>query len=476
MIEYVNQLRLQQGSKAKKAYLKQVMDENPIFKQCVFYMYNTHYNYYISEESIDNVIDSNNVVENEELTATIEEGFNLLNLLRSRELSGHHAQNTVVDYLFRLPKNDREFFKLIFARSLKSGIDVKSVLECSPGLVPYTPYMRCDLLNDKTKDNLRIDINGAAFAQLKADGEFVNCIVDKEDDLLKVKFITRDGFIKDNFTSEKINVELNKLYNMYNQPIVVMGELLIKGIDNRAVSNGIFNRDVIDESIVDDIFILIWDVIPFISWSSKSYKEDYIQRFESIENSGISQITLEDVVKLLKIPSSPDNLLSAGVYIIPTKYCKSFEEVYDFYTQTLQYGLEGAIGKSFKNHFKDGTSTEQLKIKIEFEVDLVITGFAEGSGKNLSTFGSIEVETSDGLLKTKCSGMKDSVRKQMHLNRASYIGTIISVKGNDCFISENSPHYVISHCRFGSLRPDKSVADSLQKVLNELDAKRYLTN
>ena len=104
---------------------------------------------------------------------------------------------------------------------------------------------------------------------------------------------------------EKINVELNKLYDMYNQPIVVMGELLIKGIDNRAVSNGIFNRDVINESIVDDIFILIWDVIPFISWSSKSYKEDYIQRFESIENSGISQITLEDVEQLdLKVLSS----------------------------------------------------------------------------------------------------------------------------------------------------------------------------
>ena len=474
MIEYVNQLRLQQGSKAKKAYLKQVMDENPIFKQCIFYMYNTHYNYYISEEAIDRIILLNNVDENEELSATIEEGFDILNLLRSRELSGHLAQNTVIAYLSRLQRNDREFFKLIFPRSLKSGIDVKSVLECSPGLVPYTPYMRCDLLNDKTKGNLHIDSNGAAFAQLKADGEFVNCIVKKE--MIEIKFVTRDGFIKDNFVSQKINEELLKLYNVYGRPIVVMGELLIKGIDNRAISNGIFNRDVIEESIIDNIFILIWDVIPFEQWNLKSYKVDYLQRFESIKESGISQITLEDVVKLLKIPSSPNNLLSAGVYIIPTKYCKSFEEVYDFYTQTLQYGLEGAIGKSFKNHFKDGTSTEQLKIKIEFEVDLVITGFAEGSGKNLSTFGSIEVETSDGLLKTKCSGMKDSVRKQMHLNRASYIGTIISVKGNDCFISENSPHYVISHCRFGSLRPDKSVADSLQKVLNELDAKRYLTN
>lgn len=474
MIEYVNQLRLQQGSKAKKAYLKQVMDENPIFKQCIFYMYNTHYNYYLSEELIDQIILLNNVDENEELSATIEEGFGILDLLRFRGISGHLAQNTVIAYLFRLQKNDREFFKLIFARSLKSGIDVKSVLECSPGLVPYTPYMRCDLLNDKTKGNLHIDSNGAAFAQLKADGEFVNCIVEKENDVLKVKFVTRDGFIKDNFVSQKINEELLKLYNMYDQPIVVMGELLIKGIDNRAISNGIFNRYVIEDSMIDDIFILIWDIIPFEQWLLKSYKVDYLQRFESIKESGIAQITLEDVVKLLKLPNVQDSLLGSGVYIIPTKYCKSFEEVYDFYTQALQYGLEGAIGKSFKNHFKDGTSTEQLKIKIEFKVDLVITGFSEGSGKNLSTFGSIEVETSDGLLKTRCSGLKDSVRKKMHLNRSSYIGTIISVKGNDCFISENSPHYVISHCRFGDFRPDKSVADSLEKVLYELDAKRYL--
>lgn len=77
----------------------------------------------------------------------------------------------------------------------------------------------------------------------------------------------------------------------------------------------------------------------------------------------------------------------------------------------MNKGLEGGVLKSLGMHFKDGTSKEQLKIKLKVDVEVRCTGFIEGT-KGTKYEGKNKVvvfETDDGKIKGQCSGMTDAM-------------------------------------------------------------------
>lgn len=465
LMDIVIELRKQQGSKLKKEFLKTALDSNELFSKCIYYMYNPDFNFYISEDTINELLKTNSINLESQTSNINDDLFTILDNLKNREISGHTSHNIILRYLETLNSKDVEFIKLIFARSLKSGIDTKSILSIKPGFVPYFPYMRCDLLKPTTVGNLVSEEYNKFYAQLKADGEFINII--HRPSINSTVFRTREGKLVYHLQNQNIFNNLNTI----NDDVVIMGEALIRGINDRAVSNGILRRDYIDDSLLDDLFILIWDIIPYKDWVNEKYKVNYKERLEYI-NLHFTEISLPNIINLLNT-GSYEFMNDKRIFKIPTIECDNINIAYDFYSSIVNVGLEGTIVKSFKNHFKDGTSNEQLKMKIKFECDLKITGFSLGTGKNADLFGSLLIESSDGLLKTKCSGMTDAMRLKIHNARESYIGKIITVEGNDCKRSENSEHYVISHCVFKEVR-DKEEANTLERVLDELNSKRFI--
>ena len=116
--------------------------------------------------------------------------------------------------------------------------------------------------------------------------------------------------------------------------------------------------------------------------------------------------------------------------------------------------------------WKNGTSKDQVKVKLEAEIDLKITGFNKGNGKNSELFGSLICESSDGMLSVNVSGFKDKDRKEIFDNFEFYKNEIITVKANALMKHPKEESYSLFLPRFVEMRQDKTVADDLTTIKN----------
>ena len=128
-------------------------------------------------------------------------------------------------------------------------------------------------------------------------------------------------------------------------------------------------------------------------------------------------------------------------------------------------GKEGVVLKNPTAIWKDGTSKEQIKMKLVCDCDLKVVGFDEGEGKYLGNLGSVVCESSDGMLRTNVSGFNDKTRSEIWKHREDYLGKIITVKFNDVMIKEGQKASLFLP-RFVEFRDDKSESDTLEQILN----------
>jgi DNA ligase-1 len=162
---------------------------------------------------------------------------------------------------------------------------------------------------------------------------------------------------------------------------------------------------------------------------------------------------------------------SGNVQLIETHVVKSIPEALCHCARWMNEGLEGAILKDANAIFRDGTSPQQLKMKLEIDVDVRITGFKAGSvgTKRDGKIGSIEFATDDGKIKGFASGFSDAELDDMDAKRDLLIGSIMSLTCNDITKGRNNEHYALSHPRFNEIRTDKEETDTLERIF---EAKR----
>jgi DNA ligase-1 len=300
--------------------------------------------------------------------------------------------------------------------------------------------MRCDTYSDKTAKNIKFP----AMVQLKADGTFR-------------EFTVTDG---DVFCRSRSGEE-------YEYPIifesmrlfpdgVYTGELTIEGIYNRAESNGLINSD---NPPHDKIILELWDYITPEEYQNASKKiknkTPYEKRF----------LSLLDIIKETK-----------NVKIIPYVYVKNIQEALKQTSIWMTQGFEGSILKDLNGVYRDGTSKEQLKLKLEISVEMRCVGFLDGTKgtKREGKVGSIIFENDEGSIKGRCSGFSDIELDNFTENKDFYIGKILEVQFNDLTKGTGNDYYSLSHPRFIEWRNDKNETDSLEKVFKIRDAAMLL--
>jgi ATP-dependent DNA ligase len=117
-----------------------------------------------------------------------------------------------------------------------------------------------------------------------------------------------------------------------------------------------------------------------------------------------------------------------------------------------------------------------MKAKLVFEADYEIEGAYEGEGKYTGMLGGFNMKTSDGLIKFNVgSGFSDLQRYQMwqallENGMDFYNGTIAAIEGNDIITSKGKDTESVFLPIFIELRADKTVADSRERVWQQLNA------
>lgn len=381
--------------------------------------------------------------------------LDLLHALQTRHLSGNAALEAVQKQLDQLTSAGATILHRVIVKDLRAGVGASTVNAAFPGLVPEFAYMRCSLPKDAKLDSW--PWHDGVFSQLKADGMFARIGIDAAGFVL---ITSRQG---NTFPVGALKDLAEQARVAFGPGVEVHGELTVwneQGCLPRAIGNGLLNALQEGTELPRDhaVHFDAWDLIPYAEAKPGGrYEMPYKDRL------GV----LSDML---------DSGESPILHLIEGRLVHSYAEASDHFREMLARGLEGTVVKHPGMVWFDGDSKQQVKFKLEFEVDLRIKGFNPGEvGKRTEhTFGSLLCETACGELEVGVSGLKREMETYLHENRNAVIGRVLTVRANDVVPpSASSEKYALSHPRFIELRPDKVEADTLVKVLAQLEAARY---
>jgi hypothetical protein len=249
--------------------------------------------------------------------------------------------------------------------------------------------------------------------------------------------------------------ERNKGYVFVGELLVYVGGFLL----DRQTGNGIYNsilKGAEEDSFDEYTFIMeAWDLLPEEDFKIGLCKIPYYDRLSKLQNTRVDYNCIE---------------------AIETTTVKTLEEAYKTYSEHTSNGFEGAVIKDGMSPWKDHTSPLNVKLKIAFEAEYVITGTFEGQGKYVNMLGGFYIETSDGLMKSSVgTGFPDSLRKDYwKIPSDGWKETICTVIANDVIGKRGSDIKSLFLPVFSELRLDKNQADSLGRVMEQLSAAKGL--
>ena len=446
--EFFTEVNLENGSNYKIAVLKKY--KNPLLERILKMAYDrVSYVYGVSLNSVKNF-----EFQGSTLDRDLHEALDELELLSSRVLTGHTALKHIIMVMDSLPDFEASIIERIIDRDMKINLGTTSINKVFPGLIQKPVYMRCSTYNEKTAKKIKY----FALIQKKSDGTYREFTVSGG----VVQSLSRSGesyeypVLFEQMKDLKDGVYVGELIVKASQELLdsldsdKVTELKEKFLENpdlilpRELGNGLINSL---NPPHNNIVLELWDFITIEEYSNArakiKNKIQYVDRFAEVR--GISK----------------DN-----IRCIEYRRVENIQEALKYTSEVMQDGFEGTILKNLDAVFRDGTSPDQLKLKLEIEADVRITGFTPGTGKNSEYFGAITFENDEGTIKGQVgvSSMTEKLRNEIHTNRDSMIGKIMEVQFNDLTRARGSETWAFSHPRFIELREDKDEADTLEKV------------
>lgn len=392
---------------------------------------------------------------------SLEDGLTQLDRLSSREITGSAAKQHLYDVLTALGERDRAVATLIIGQSLGIGCGASTINKAlGKNFIKDTPYMGCSSFSESKASNLFAS-KDLVFSQIKIDGRYSNKrIIDGV-----VTCESRQGLDTDfGETFDGLTI----FQDLYGEPIVLNGELNIKGV-SRYESNGIISSlasigDKIQEGLdvtaekhgmvekhgdsyenfLSKLSYVVWDFIPnsvYVSeskWSGMSYAKRFERLSEMVADSGLE-----------------------NVHLVESRVVKTPVEAKEHYLEAIAKGEEGTVIKADRE-WSDSKPAYNLKVKLEMAVDMTVTSFNYGTGKNKGLISSLNVETSCGLIKTSPAGMKEDMMRYVTDNQDRLIGKIVEMKSNG-ISQDSSKNYSMLHPAFIRFRDDKEIANSLDE-------------
>jgi DNA ligase-1 len=364
--------------------------------------------------------------------------------LHDRAVTGGKAKQWLADVWFACEHDwERELIEMLIDRDVKAGFAVNTINTVWADLVTDVPYMRCSLPEgSKLKEFKWKD---GVFSQVKADGMFAN--VERGYDNTIV-IMSRNG---SPFPIDAFPEIVADLMLVSGGGFQLHGELLVTkdgAVLPRQESNGIMNKLLKGGDLPSGhrVIYKTWDIVPIEeAVAGGRYAAPYFDRFETLCSM---------------FPERGNGAVTR----IETKRVCSPKEAKEHYIACLEQGLEGTVLKDPYAPWEDKTSKWQVKYKVEVTVDLKVVGFKPGRNKFEGLIGSLECESSDGLLSVNVSGFPDDLRKEMTENfESDWLGGIVAVTANGV-MPPRKGIWSLFLPRFSERRYDKKKADSLKEI------------
>lgn len=442
----LDQISNESSTLGKLEILKQ-NSENELLKRVLYLGISKRVNYHIKK--IPSYNKSNNIID---LNTTL----NGLDLLINRDLTGHAGIEHLSKLLSNLSDDDADVLERIIKKDLKIGIG-ESVNKSIANLIEITPYMGAQSFSNKKAKRL-FESGEKIKSDVKMDGRYGNGIIISNN----AEIVSRQG--EKTFLEGSVLIEeLSKLNDC-----VLIGELTIKNT-HRYRANGMISSIIDINKKISDNIDASKSLKKFEKENNISYEEALnrivytcwdtisIEDYFNVENNEPYHIRWE---KLKNIVSG-----SKHIQLVEYKMIESYEEALSHFLEIIERGDEGTIIKTMDGVWKDSKPWYQLKVKLEISVDLKIIGFEYGKKgtKNEKWISTLICESSDGLVRSNASGMKEKMMKHITENQDILLNTIVEVRC--CGLSQNkNGDYALLHPSVVVLRDDKNTCDDLNSI------------
>ena len=367
-----------------------------------------------------------------------------LGFLSRREKTGHDARNYVARVYEALNDDDKDTFKKILDRDLRVGCSGKTFNKIWPGMVKEYPCMLASAYSEKALE----EINFPAYSQTKMDGMRCNIIVHRDGG---VEVRSRQGkLFETHGVFDEEALKIRDYIDQHNEGwfVVLDGELLAHDSNMnplpRQISNGICNKankGTITDLEAQKLTLVVWDYIPEPVFSGDvedplTYSERYDMLYNLFCDEALSRFMLVETVDVA-------NLDEARVH----------------YREMIADGQEGTIVKDKSVGWSNTRSKLTVKFKEIKDIDLRVTAWNEGTGKNKGLLGALTAETEDGKIRVNIgTGFSDEQRKTF--TEEYVVGKIVEIEYNQRISSDGRDTDSLFLPRFIELREDKDLANS----------------
>jgi hypothetical protein len=389
-------------------------------------------------------------------------------------LTGHAALQSCADLISALSDDDAHVFKRIIDRNIKCNIGRSPMLKVWPGLITKQIYMRCGTYNDKTSKKIKLP----AIIQMKADGTYRELTVNDTEVSAKsrsgesydypVHFELMQEFSDGVYTGEltvrcsdeiieEVKAQLQDAIKkghdteLYEEVIETYAEKKVHGdeyILPRSIGNGIINSSKVPH---ENLILDLWDFIDI-----KEYKNAGLK----IKNSTPYEERLKNLQDILALHDVNDNIREIeGIEV------NTIQEALQQVSVWMSAGFEGGVLKNKAGLFRDGTSPDQLKLKLCIDAEMRILEFSPGriGTAREGKVGAIIFGNDEGTIKGRASGFSNELMDDMTVNPDKYLQQIMTVQFNDLSRARGNDYYALSHPRFMEIRNDKDETDTLEK-------------
>lgn len=387
---------------------------------------------------------------------TLEKALDGLSQLSSREISGNAAIKYLQTILENLLPDDRYIIERVIEKDCKMNIGTRNINKVIPDLIEKTGYMGCKPYSKELITDLLA--KGKCYSQEKMDGRFVNIIVQGGELMMESRqgeptildnpfFMTELTQLKDCVINAELTMEGLPRYesNGIVSSLITIATKKSKGEDATKDIKKLETKHLPYKEALDLIRVTAWDILTIDEYFTRTCKRKYKERLADLNATVQGFKTLS---------------------VVETREVSTIEEVMAHFEEILKRNGEGTVVKSMDGVWKDTKPSYQIKVKKEMNLDLRVVGFNYGTKgtKNEFLISSLNVESEEGLLKTKPQGIDEDEMDYITANQDKLMGKIVEIKCSG--LSQDSKgNYSTLHPVYKHFRDDKDIANTLAECI-----------
>ena len=353
----------------------------------------------------------------------------LLNLLSTRQLTGHDARDAIELALSASTQSQwNDWYRRILIKDLRCGVSEKTVNKVLKGItnIAPVPVFECMLAHDGANHEKKI--TGKKLLEPKLDGVRVITVVNAEHNT--VTQYSRNGKILENFTH--ITDTLSKYIGKFGRSYVLDGEIVSSSF--QALMKQVHRKDNVQ---ANDAVLCLFDILPLSEFKNGQSVMGQRRRSKLLKEF---KYIFDAVGNIDIIPQEEIDLDS---YVGELQFKQ-------YNLDAIAKGYEGIMIKDPEAQYECKRSTSWLKQKPFIEVSLTVTDVEEGTGRNVGRLGALVLEgiDDDRQIQVNCgSGFSDSDRDTFWSGRDSLPGQVVEVRA-DAITQNQDGSYSLRFPRF----------------------------